>query len=88
MNIPSDFNPWLNGVASYISGKFEGKGIRVEIDTRLSIVDMSADCGDHYYFQGEEADDVIKEICWRATSQYPNESFADNVINYFNERLF
>ena len=88
MRIAEDYNPWLNGDASYANGKFEGKGIKVEIDTRLSFLHMSADCGDEYTFQGDEADDVIKEICWRAVSEHTEETFADNVINYFNERLF
>ena len=85
--MPKDYNPWIEGIASYINGKFDGKGINVEIDTELSIVNVVVDGGEEYAFQGDEADELIKGICWRASEICPTETFEDNVINFFNERI-
>lgn len=82
MNIPNDYNPWLNGDASWLNGKHNGNGIVVDIDTAYSTISVEIDNGDEYFLQGDEADNLIKELAWTATNIYPNKPFSDNVIEY------
>lgn len=81
MNIPNDYNPWLNGDASWLNGKHNGHGIVVDIDTANSTVSVEH-YSDNYFLQGDEADELIKELAWTATNIHPNKSFSDNVIEY------
>lgn len=85
--MPKDYNPWIEGIASYINGKFDGKGIEVDINTSLSFINVVVDADAEYTYQGEDADEIIKEICWRCSEIYPTMTFEDNIIDYFNERL-
>lgn len=81
MNIPNDYNPWLNGDASWLDGKHNGNGIVVDIDTAYSTVSVETYFG-NIFLQGDVADNLIKELAWTATNIRPNKSFSDNVIEY------
>lgn len=61
-----EYNPWMNGDASYIDGSYDiPYGYHVEIDTSLGTVAIddpqNEDGG--YFLQGDEADDLISDIC-------------------------
>ncbi len=88
MEVPANYNPWLNGDTSYLNGKFNGKGINVEINTSLSYIAVNDNLGTDLYFQGDEADEIIKEIAYYSTHCYPKITFHDNVIKYFFDRLY
>ena len=65
LDLTSDYNPYLNGDASYFNGKFEtASGYYVEINTSLSYVDIEDErSGESYFLQGDEADELIAKIC-------------------------
>lgn len=81
MNIPNDYNPWLNGDASWLNGKHNGNGIVVDIDTANSTISVETYFS-NYFLQGDEADNLIKELAWTATYIHPDKTFSDNVIEY------
>lgn len=84
--MPKEYNPWIEGIASFINGAFDGMGIEVEINTSLSFISVKID-EENYTFQGDDADEIVKEICWRCSELHPTETFEDNIIHYFNERF-
>lgn len=62
-----EYNPWMNGDASYIDGNYDIEyGFHVEIDTRYSTVSIEKpdDEENSYFLQGDEADDLIKQIAY------------------------
>lgn len=63
INENEEYNPWLNGDASYFNDTFDIKGYHVTIDTKYSTVEIIIDDSEEYFLQGYEADDLIKEIC-------------------------
>lgn len=83
-----DYNPWLNGDASWINGKHDNGYVKVEIDTALSFVDIDYPDGMGYNLQGDEADEFIKAVSWRATHEKPNLTFSANVCEYAMENYF
>lgn len=60
-----EYNPWLNGDASWIDGKYDFDDMTVEVNTKYSYVAIDSKSGDserEYFFQGDEADDIISQI--------------------------
>lgn len=76
-----DYNPWLNGDASWLNGEHEGNGIKVEVNSSYSYVSITID-GEELCLQGDEADEFIKATAWRATQIEPNKTFSENIIDY------
>ena len=64
MDLSSDYNPYMNGDASWINGKYQGiNGYwDVDINTSLSYVSIEGDGGEDYFLQGDEADELIYKI--------------------------
>lgn len=63
-----DYDPWMNGDASWINGKYQNVCgyANVEINTSLSYVDIMPIDGNEeneYFLQGDDADQAIREIC-------------------------
>lgn len=68
--MPEDYNPWLNGAASYFDGVYDLGDCKVTIVSGLSSVSVDypfeyPEIGDGWYFQGAESDELIKNMCWR-----------------------
>lgn len=78
-----DYNPWTTGDASWINGTYEFDGCRVEINTGLSSVSIDYDNGEEYYLQGDEADELIKEICryWNRNEQLTQDDAVKDIIS-------
>ena len=61
-----EFNPWLDGTASWIDGDYDVNGRHVKIDTKYSTVaidDQDENEEESYFLQGDEADNLISDIC-------------------------
>lgn len=84
----AEYNPWLNGDASWVNGKSDNGYVVVTIDTALSTVDIDYGDNNCYFLQGEEADDFIKAVCWRSVVERPNICFSANVCEYAMENYF
>jgi hypothetical protein len=59
-----DYDPWMNGDASWINGHYSicDGYFDVDINTSLSYVAIEGQEGEDYYLQGYEADELIKQI--------------------------
>lgn len=84
----ANYNPWLNGDASWVDGKHDNGIVKVTIDTRLSVVDIDYSNNNGYNLQGNDADEFIKAVCWRATHERPSLSYSANVTDYVMENYF
>lgn len=80
-----EYDPWTNGDASYIDGSYDiSYGYHVDIDTSLGTVSIedpeNEDNG--YFLQGDEADDLIKDICrYWVDNDCSQEEAVDAVIS-------
>ena len=80
-----EYDPFLNGDASYIDGSYDiPDGYHVDIDTSLGTVSIedpeNEDNG--YFLQGDEADDLIKDICrYWVDNNCSQEEAVDAVIS-------
>jgi hypothetical protein len=65
LDLTSDYNLFLNGDASYMNGKFDvcDGYYHVEINTSLSYISIEGENGEDYFLQGDEADELITQIC-------------------------
>ena len=65
--MPKYYDPWLNGAASYFDGTYYLNGLIVTIISSLSTVSVEYADGnsDNLYFQGDDSDELIKNMCWR-----------------------
>jgi len=65
LDLTSNYNPHLNGDASYMNGKFDvcDGYYHVEINTSMSYVSIEGEGGEDYFLQGDEADKLITQIC-------------------------
>ena len=86
----SEYDPFMNGDASYLDGEYDiPYGYHVTIDTGLGTVaidDPEEGEETSYYLQGDEADDLIVEICkyWKT---HPNLN-GEQVVNAVIQGLF
>ena len=74
LDLASDYNPYLNGDASYMNGNFDvcNGYYHVEINTSMSYISIKGEQGEDYFLQGDEADELITQIC-----KYWNENDCD-----------
>ena len=83
------YDPWMNGDASWIDGKHEMKcGWSVGIDTRHSFMSAVDEYNrELFHLQGDEADNMIKEIAWHWSRSECTMDVAveDIVFAYVNE---
>lgn len=73
-----EYNPWLNGDACYMDGKYDiPYGYHVEINSGLGYVaiDNPNNPDESYFLQGDEADDLIKQI-----SKYWVDTDCDKIV--------
>ena len=86
-DLSSDYNPYLNGDASYMNGKFDvcDGYYQVEINTSLSYVSINGEGGEDYFLQGDEADELISQICKYWTE---NDCTQEEAIGYIINALF
>lgn len=65
LDLSSNYNPYLNGDASYFNGSFYTTDgyYHVEINTSLSYVDIESEGDENYFLQGDEADELISKFC-------------------------
>lgn len=77
-----EYNPWLNGDASWLNGIHDNGHVRVEIDTLYSTVSIDYPDGMGYFLQGDEADEFVKQVAWNATMVNTHLSFSANVLDY------
>ena len=86
-NLFSDYNPWMNGDASFINGKYEvcDGYYQVEINTSMSYVAIEGEGGEDYFLQGDEADQLISRICkfWSE-----NDCNQEEAIGYIIKHMF
>ena len=80
-----EYNPWMNGDASWINGEYDiPYGFHVVIDTRYGTVsiDNTEDEENSYFLQGDEADDLIVDICkyWKKHPNLNTEQAVNDVI--------
>lgn len=80
-----EYNPWMNGDASYFNGQFDCNGYDVEIDTQyvtVSIINKAN--GEETFLQDQEACELIEEICQYWADNDCNQCQAiDYVINLY-----
>ncbi len=81
-----EYDPWMNGDASYLDGKyFMMNGWTVVIDSRCSHIAADDDYGvTRFSMMGGEADDLIKKIAWQWSTTECNKRVAveDVVFEY------
>lgn len=83
----NDYDPYLNGDASWLDGEYDiPYGYHVEIDTKYGTVSIEDEEGGEessYFLQGDEADDLIKQICqyWNEHQDLNQEEAVNAVIS-------
>ena len=84
-NEEEEYNPWMSGDASWINGEYDiPYGFHVAIDTRYGTVAIEdpEDEENSYFLQGDEADDLIVDICkyWKKHPDLNAKQAVNDVI--------
>lgn len=76
------YDPWTNGDASYLRGKYDINGYHVEIDELYDIYINNGE--DEFFLQGDEADDLIYDMSLEWENN-PNKSKEEIIYAFISQ---